>query len=101
MLSDSQGRPIGIGRVVGNPQIVNLSSNTARSTILKPFTLYTIYSDVDGWFVFGGVAVDATASSNPIKAGLDRTYRTDETNRYLAGIITGGSGKLYISEIEP
>jgi len=100
MLSDPLGRAAQIGRLVGAPQIVTTSTTTARSTILKPNTAYRFYSDQDGWIQFGGSGVNATSSSNPVKAGFAESFRTDDTNIYVAEILPTGTGKLYISELE-
>lgn len=100
MITDSLGRVAQIGRLVGNPIIVALSTNSARSTILKPYTAYRIWSSVASFIVFGGAAVDATSSSNPMAAGSSDVFWTDASNRYLAGIVATGTGSLYISELD-
>lgn len=67
---------------------------------LKPYTHYRLWASVDAFFRFGDGASNASTSSNPITAKLDTLHVTDGENIYLSGIVSSGTGTMFVSEVE-
>lgn len=86
------------GRYVGSPTIISLSVSSS-SVELKKSTIYRLWSSVDSFFKFGGSAVTAATTDHPLKAGLDVMCYTDDTNHFIAGIVSSATGTLFVSEI--
>lgn len=100
MRNDSQGRSIQIGRYKPAPLTLNLSVISA-SIQLNINRHYRFWSSVDAFFDTGPTnAVTATTSSHPLTGKLDVLHYTDDTNVWLAGVVSTGTGVLYISEID-
>lgn len=100
MIHGSAGQVGQIGTIVGNPTTLAMSVASARTAALKPKTAYRLWSSVDAFFVFGAAGViDATTSSNPIKAGVSEVFVTDDANLAVAAILAAGTGTLYISQM--
>lgn len=78
------------------PVVVSLSITTARSTLLPNGTYY-FTATAACFFLQGGVAVDATTSSNYLPAGAVFTLRvTGAADGYVAGILASGTASLYL-----
>ncbi len=90
---------IQIGRYLSDPTTLSLGVVSAN-TQLKTYTKYRLWSSVDGFFKFGSDnSVAATTSSNPLTAKIDTLHATDGDNFWIAGIVSGGTGVLFISEV--
>ena len=100
MKSDSAGRAAQAGTYVGDPTTLTLGVASARTALLKPNTIYALLCKSDAFFKWGGSAVTATLSSQPLIAGIVVLHRTDTTNLYIAGIVSSGTPILYVSEID-
>lgn len=98
MRSDNQGRAVQVGRLIGDPVTLALGVVSA-SVALTAFRFYRLWSSVDSFVRFGDAAVVATTSSHPLRAGLDTLAYTNSEN-FIAGIVSAGTGTLFISEIE-
>jgi hypothetical protein len=97
--TDTSGQPIQVGRYVGAPTIINLSTSSNNAT-LKPFTHYRLWSSVDCFFQFAAGAATASTSSHPLKAGIDTLHYVNSTETSLAAIVATGTGVLYVSELD-
>ena len=100
MRTDQQGRPVQVGRYVGSPTALALSV-TSASAPLKQNTHYRLWASVDAFFKFGSSGVTATTSDHPLTAKLDVLHYTDDTNIFIAGIVSSGTGTLFLSEVDP
>ena len=94
------GRALQVTRFLGVPTTLALSV-TSANVLTKRFTYYRLWSSVDAFFRWGTVGVTATTVSNPLTAKLDVLHYTDDTNLYIAGIVSSGTGTLFISEFDP
>ena len=99
MRNDPQGRGIQIGRYLGAPTVLNVSTVSA-SVALNQNRHYRIWPSVDAFFQFGASGVTATTNSHPATAKLDYLHYTDDTNTTLAAIVSSGTGAIFISEID-
>lgn len=100
MRSDGLGRGIQIGRYKPSPTALNLSIASANVQ-LGPNKVYRLWPSVDAFFETGtSSGVTASTSSHPITAKLDYLHFTDDSNVWLAGIVSTGTGVLYISEVD-
>jgi len=93
------GVGIQTGVYLGSPTTLALSVGS-NSVLLKQLTVYRLWSSVDSFFKFGISSVTAATTDHPLKAGLDIMCHTDEDNLYIAGIVSSGTGTLFISEIQ-
>jgi hypothetical protein len=101
MLRDSSSFPIQVGGLApgDSTTTVNLSNATNISSQLKPHCIYRIYSSVDCFIKRGDGSVTATLTDCPLKGGADYTVITQgDNNLFLAGIVSGGTGVLFITE---
>lgn len=100
MLYDRGGRAVQVGAYVGSPTLVSLTVVSAN-TQLTSKKVYRAWSSVDAFFVTGSSnAVAATTSSHPLKAGLDVLLYIDPLNTWVAGIVSSGTGTLFLSEYD-
>ncbi len=100
MRSDSLGRGIQVGRYKPAPVTLNLGVVSANVQLVANRT-YRIWPSVDAFFETGTTSgVAATTNSHPITAKLDYLHFTDDANIWLAGIVSTGTGVLYLSEID-
>ena len=93
-----QGQAVQLARLVGAPKTLNLSVTSDRVE-LEAFKIYRIWSSVDAFFLLGGTAVVATTASNPITAKVGEIFFTDRNEWFLAGIVSVGTGVLYLTEL--
>jgi hypothetical protein len=99
MLPDGSSRGIQTGAYVGAPQIISLALSSANVQLL-PLTAYRLWSSVDAFFQLGlDNTVTATTASHPLTAKLDIMLVTDRTNVWIAGIVSSGTGSLFISQL--
>ena len=100
MQADTQGRAIQIGIWVGAPTVLSLSTASVNVQ-LSPLTHYRLWASVGAFFQMGNSnAVAATVNSHPLTQGLDILLVTDNVNYWLAGIVSTGTGALFISQID-
>lgn len=100
MLLDVHAFAIPVGTFTPTTLTVSMSVASARSTILEPNTLYRIWSSVDAFFQPGDNTVTATTSHIPITAKTDTLHATQEDNLYIAAIVSGGTGTLFITKLK-
>jgi len=97
MRTDALGFPIQVGTFSASaPATVSLSVSS-NNVQLVPGKLYRIWASVDCSIAFGSGSVVATTSSHPISAKIPELHITDNTNFYLAGIVSTGTGTLFAS----
>ena len=97
MYNDSHGRAIQVGSYSGDPITLSLGVVSANVQ-LTAYTRYRIWSSVDSFFKLGiDNTVSATTQSNPLTAKIDTLHTTDGTNVFLAGIVSLGTGTLFLS----
>ena len=90
--------PTLIANFIGLPTTLALSVTTAR-VALEARTTYRVWSSVDCFIMFGDVTVEATTTSHPLTAKCELLYRTSATETYVAGIVSSGTGQLFISKV--
>ncbi len=100
MRSDSQGRAVQVGRYLGSPTTLALGVTSANVQLAQN-RHYRLWASVDAFFKFGASGVTATTNDHPLTAKLDTLHYTDEVNIFCAGIVSSGSGTLFISEVDP
>jgi hypothetical protein len=98
-MRSENGVGLQVGRYAGSPTNLALSVASNRTAVLKPGTVYRLWSSVDSFFKWGDASVTAATTDHPLKAGLDVMCYTDDTNLFLAGVVSSGTGTLFISEI--
>lgn len=100
MLLDVNSRPVPVAVYIGAPQTISLSVASASVTLLAK-KVYRLWSSVDSFFLLGGIGVVANTSSHPLKGGLDVLLLTDSINTTIAGVVSAGTGALFISQLDP
>lgn len=91
-----------VGRYVGSPVTLSLSVASSRVQ-LQPNRVYRVWSSVDCFFKLGDGTVVATSSEHPLTAKLDTLLLTGGRNTgtdWIAGIVSSGTGVLFLSELE-
>ena len=85
---------------VANPTTLSLSVTTGNVALPSTYLLrvYRLWSSVDCFVRFGGSAVEATTSSVPLTAKVPEVFHVYD-NSYIAGIVSSGTGTLFISEL--
>jgi hypothetical protein len=100
MRLDSNKRPIPITRFLpASPITLSLSVVSARVQ-LAPGTKYRIWPSVDCFIKFGIDTVVATTTEHPLTAKYDPLHDTDNTNFWVAGIVSSGTGIIFFSELD-
>ena len=100
MKRDRSGTAIPVGSFVGSPVVLALSASSARTAALKPNTIYRLWSSVAFFFKWGDGTVTAALTDHPVAADAEIQHVTEGSNLFLAGIVSSGSGTLFISEID-
>ena len=99
MIPDGSSRGIQTGAYVGAPQTIALTVGSANVQLL-PLTTYRLWSSVDAFFQMGlDNTVTANTGSHPLTAKLDIMMVTDRVNVWIAATVGGGTGTLYISQL--
>ena len=81
-----------------DPDTLALSVTSDRVQLLAN-RIYRAWSSVDCFFKMGNSSVVATTSSHPLTAKVDMLIVPQVGSDYLAGIVSSGSGTLFVSEI--
>jgi len=103
MPSRHQGQMIqAMGPGTSQPITVSLSTVTANNSA-SPLTniprTIRLWSSVDCFIRVGGASVEATTSDHPLTARVPEVFDLG-TQQYIAGIVSTGTGTLFISELE-
>ena len=84
----------------GQPKTVSLSTTSAVSAALSStIDCVRVWSSVDSFIRFGGSSVVATTSDHPLTAKVPEIMQLNG-NAYIAGIVSTGTGTLFISPLE-
>ena len=85
-----------------NPTTLSLAVTTGNVALPAPtnpqIRLIRLWSSVDCFVRFGGSTVEATTSSHPLTAKVPEVFESNQS--YIAGIVSSGTGTLFISPLE-
>ena len=85
-----------VAMMIGDPVLLSLSVSSGR-VALSLNTLYRMWASVDCFVKYGDSAVVAVTTSHPMTAKVEYIFKTDSV--YLAGIVSTGTGTLFVSEL--
>lgn len=75
------------------------TANVALPTFTNPqVRVMRVWASVDCFVRFGGSTVEATTSSHPLTAKVPEVFESNQG--YIAGIVSSGTGTLFISPLE-
>ena len=81
-------------------QTVGLSIASALSSALVVGAVYRVWASVACFIKTGTSAVSATTSDFPLGPQVDKYITIDAGNEYVAGIVSSGTGVLYITRLK-
>lgn len=81
-------------------QTLNLSVTSAVSSALTAEEVYRLWSSVDCFVLTGGSGVAATTTSIPLTAKVSEYIEVALTETFIAGIVSSGTGVLYITQLK-
>ena len=99
MIRDANGFPIQVGELSPNCSTLALSMSSNPTSQLKTNCIYRLWSSVDCFVKLGASSVTCTTSDSPLTAKVPEYFKTGEANLYLAGIVSSGTGTLFITEV--
>ena len=97
MLKDEFGLSVPIC-ALGTTNTLSLGLTHAE-LVLVPNRWYRLWSSVDAFIKQGDGAVIATTSDTPITAKTDIILMTTGDKYVFSGLVTSGSGVLYVTEV--